>query len=164
MEYIDVLQCHRFDDNTPIEETMQALHDVVKAGYVRYLGMSSCHAWQLHMMQSEQFNMPFGRNSDQNPDYAINNRLTPFISMQNYHSLLYREEEREMLPVCKASIASFISFITTYASSSLVWAQSRGRLYPAASSHALVTHVMRLYVAGQTNSQKSCSREMTRIM
>ncbi len=46
LDYIDVLQCHRFDPNTPIEETMQALHDVVKAGYVRYIGMSSCHAWQ----------------------------------------------------------------------------------------------------------------------
>ncbi len=46
LDYIDVLQCHRFDYDTPIEETMQALHDVVKAGYVRYVGMSSCHAWQ----------------------------------------------------------------------------------------------------------------------
>lgn len=59
VEYIDVLQCHRFDNNTPIEETMQALHDVVKAGYVRYIGMSSCYAWQLHMMQSEQHNITF---------------------------------------------------------------------------------------------------------
>ncbi|PVG01040.1 Aldo/keto reductase [Serendipita vermifera] len=85
LDYVDVLQCHRFDDNTPIEETMVALHDVVKAGLARYIGMSSCYAWQFHMMQN----------------YAINNKLTPFISMQNYHSLLYREEEREMLPVCK---------------------------------------------------------------
>ena len=46
LDYIDVLQCHRFDPDTPIEETMQALHDVVKAGYVRYIGMSSCYAWQ----------------------------------------------------------------------------------------------------------------------
>jgi aryl-alcohol dehydrogenase-like predicted oxidoreductase len=46
LDYIDVLQCHRFDPDTPIEETMQALHDVVKAGYARYIGMSSCHAWQ----------------------------------------------------------------------------------------------------------------------
>ena len=46
LEYIDVLQCHRFDPDTPIEETMHALHDVVKAGYVRYIGMSSCYAWQ----------------------------------------------------------------------------------------------------------------------
>ncbi|KAH9042780.1 aryl-alcohol dehydrogenase [Lactarius pseudohatsudake] len=77
LDYIDVLQCHRFDIDTPIEETMQALHDVVKAGHVRYIGMSSCYAWQY---------------------YAITNNLTPFISMQNHHSLVYREEEREMFP------------------------------------------------------------------
>ncbi|KAG1843809.1 aryl-alcohol dehydrogenase [Suillus subalutaceus] len=80
MDYIDVLQCHRFDNETPIEETMQALHDVVKAGYVRYIGMSSCWAYQY---------------------YAITNKLTPFISMQNHYSLLYREEEREMFPTLK---------------------------------------------------------------
>jgi len=85
MEYIDLLQCHRFDYNTPIEETMQALHDVVKAGYVRYIGMSSCWAWQFHAMQN----------------YAISHNLTPFISMQNHYSLLYREEEREMMPTLK---------------------------------------------------------------
>jgi len=80
--YIDVLQCHRFDYNTPIEETMQALHDVVKAGYVRYIGMSSCFAYQFHAMQN----------------YAINNKLTPFVAMQNHYNLAYREEEREMFP------------------------------------------------------------------
>ncbi|KAG1770949.1 aryl-alcohol dehydrogenase [Suillus occidentalis] len=77
MDYIDVLQCHRLDDETPMEET---LHDVVKAGYVRYIGMSSCWAYQY---------------------YAITNKLTPFISMQNHYSLLYREEEREMFPTLK---------------------------------------------------------------
>jgi len=85
LDYIDLLQCHRFDKETPIEETMQALHDVVKAGYVRYIGMSSCYAWQFHAMQN----------------YAIANNLTPFISMQNHYSLLYREEEREMTPTLK---------------------------------------------------------------
>jgi len=85
LEYIDLLQCHRFDKETPIEETMQALHDVVKAGYVRYIGMSSCWAWQFHVMQN----------------YAITHNLTPFISMQNHHSLIYREEEREMMPTLK---------------------------------------------------------------
>ncbi|KAF9793045.1 Aldo/keto reductase [Thelephora terrestris] len=85
LEYVDVLQCHRFDPETPIEETMQTLHDVVKAGYARYIGMSSCYAWQFFAMQS----------------YAIAHNLTPFISMQNHHSLLYREEEREMLPLLK---------------------------------------------------------------
>jgi aryl-alcohol dehydrogenase-like predicted oxidoreductase len=64
---------------------MQALHDVVKAGYARYIGMSSCHAYQFHAMQN----------------YAIANKLTPFISMQNQHNLVYREEEREMMPTLK---------------------------------------------------------------
>ncbi|KAF8708254.1 Aldo kereductase, partial [Rhizoctonia solani] len=85
LDYVDVLQCHRFDPDTPIEETMQALHDVVQAGYARYIGMSSCYAWQFHVMQN----------------YAITHNLTPFISMQNHHSLVYREEEREMFPTLK---------------------------------------------------------------
>ncbi|KAG8757505.1 hypothetical protein FRC12_010286 [Ceratobasidium sp. 428] len=85
LDYVDVLQCHRFDDNTPIAETMQALHDVVQAGYVRYIGMSSCFAYQFHAMQN----------------YAIANKLTPFVSMQNHYNLLYREEEREMVPTLK---------------------------------------------------------------
>ncbi|KAH9911942.1 aryl-alcohol dehydrogenase [Fomitopsis serialis] len=87
-DYIDVLQCHRFDYDTPIEETMQALHDVVQAGYVRYIGMSSLLTrimFTVHAMQN----------------YAIQNKLTPFVSMQNHHSLVYREEEREMFPTLK---------------------------------------------------------------
>ncbi|KAF9806922.1 hypothetical protein IEO21_08472 [Rhodonia placenta] len=80
LDYIDVLQVHRFRDGANIEEMMEALHDVVKAGWVRYIGMSSCYTWQY---------------------YAINNRLTPFISMQDHHSLIYREEEREMFPTLK---------------------------------------------------------------
>ncbi|KZV73364.1 Aldo/keto reductase [Peniophora sp. CONT] len=82
LEYIDLLQCHRFVNDMPIEEIMQALHDVVQSGKVRYIGMSSCHAWQFHAMQN----------------YAIANKLTPFISMQNHYNLVYREEEREMMP------------------------------------------------------------------
>ncbi|KAI0052295.1 aryl-alcohol dehydrogenase [Auriscalpium vulgare] len=85
LDYVDVLQCHRFDYETPIEETMHALHDVVQAGYARYIGMSSCWAWQFHAMQN----------------YAIANNLTPFISMQNQYNLIYREEEREMFPTLK---------------------------------------------------------------
>ncbi|CAE6392158.1 unnamed protein product, partial [Rhizoctonia solani] len=85
LDYIDVLQCHRFDYNTPIEETMRALHDVVQAGYARYIGMSSYHAYQFHVMQN----------------YAIANKLTPFISVQNHYNLIYREEEREMVPTIK---------------------------------------------------------------
>ncbi|KAG8915439.1 hypothetical protein FRC00_004456 [Tulasnella sp. 408] len=83
LDYVDLLQCHRFDYNTPIEETMQALHDVVKAGYARYIGMSSCYAWQFHKMQN----------------YARQHGLTEFISMQNYYNAAYREEEREMVPL-----------------------------------------------------------------
>ncbi|KAG8932965.1 hypothetical protein FRC01_011530 [Tulasnella sp. 417] len=83
LDYVDVLQCHRFDKDTPVEETMQALHDVVKAGYVRYIGMSSCYAWQFHKMQA----------------YARQHNLTEFISMQNLHNAIYREEEREMVPL-----------------------------------------------------------------
>ncbi|TBU37459.1 Aldo/keto reductase [Dichomitus squalens] len=75
VNYIDLLQCHRFDYETPIEETMQALHDVVKAGYVRYIGMSSCWAYQY---------------------YAITHNLTPFVSMQNHYNLMYREDERTL--------------------------------------------------------------------
>ncbi|KAF8234588.1 Aldo/keto reductase [Tricholoma matsutake] len=80
LNYIDVLQCHKFDYDTPISETMQALHDVVQAGYVRYIGMSPCWAYQY---------------------YAINNKLTPFISMQTHYSLVYREDERDILPTLK---------------------------------------------------------------
>ncbi|KAJ7661724.1 aryl-alcohol dehydrogenase [Mycena rosella] len=80
LEYIDVLQVHRFDYGTPVSETMHALHDVVQAGYVRYIGMSSCYAWQY---------------------YALTHNLTAFISMQNQYSLAHREEEREMLPTLK---------------------------------------------------------------
>ncbi|KZT33896.1 aryl-alcohol dehydrogenase [Sistotremastrum suecicum HHB10207 ss-3] len=91
LEYIDVLQCHRFDPDTPIEETMKALHDVVQAGYVRYIGMSSCYAYQFNAMQS----------------YAIQNRLTPFT---NHYNLVYREEEREMMPTLKQFGVSSISW------------------------------------------------------
>ncbi|KAG9048192.1 hypothetical protein FS837_000538 [Tulasnella sp. UAMH 9824] len=87
LDYIDLLQCHRFDYDTPIEETMQALHDVVKAGYVRYIGMSSCYAWQFQKMQN----------------YARQHGLTEFISMQNLHNAIYREEEREMVPMLQDS-------------------------------------------------------------
>ncbi|GJE91358.1 aldo/keto reductase [Phanerochaete sordida] len=85
LEYIDVLQCHRFDYNTPIAETMQALHDVVQAGLVRYIGMSACWAYQFQQMQN----------------YATTHKLTPFISLQNHYNLLYREDEREVYPTIK---------------------------------------------------------------
>lgn len=85
MDYIDLYQIHRWDDRVPIEETMEALHDVVKSGKVRYIGASSMFAWQFAKAQH----------------LAEQNGWTKFISMQNHLNLLYREEEREMLPVCR---------------------------------------------------------------
>jgi len=85
MDYVDLYQIHRWDYDTPIEETLEALHDVVKAGKARYIGASSMHARQfqraLHVAQTRG--------------------LTRFSTMQNYLNLLYREEEREMLPLCR---------------------------------------------------------------
>src|SRR5271154_5651272 len=85
-DYIDLYQIHRWDYGTPIEETLEALHDVVKAGKARYIGASSMHAWQ--------FARALG--------IAEKNGWTRFVSMQNLVNLLYREEEREMLPLCEA--------------------------------------------------------------
>jgi aryl-alcohol dehydrogenase-like predicted oxidoreductase len=84
MDHVDLYQIHRWDAHTPIDETMQALHDAVKAGKARYIGASSMFAWQFAKAQQ----------------VARDNHLTPFISMQPELSLLYREEEREMLPLC----------------------------------------------------------------
>jgi len=85
-DYVDLYQIHRWDYETPIEETLEALHDVVKAGKARYIGASSMHAWQ--------FARALG--------IAEKNGWTRFVSMQNLVNLLYREEEREMLPLCAA--------------------------------------------------------------
>lgn len=85
MDYVDLFQIHRWDDDTPIEETMEALHDIVKAGKARYVGASSMFVWQFAKAQ----------------EAARANGWTPFISMQNQVNLLYREEEREMLPLCE---------------------------------------------------------------
>ena len=83
-DYVDLYIIHRWDYNTPIEETMEALHDVVKAGKARYIGASAMYAWQF-----------------QKALYAAErNGWTRFVSMQNHLNLLYREEEREMLPLC----------------------------------------------------------------
>ncbi|MFC9685923.1 aldo/keto reductase [Streptomyces sp. NPDC056948] len=83
-DYVDLYQIHRFDPHTPVEETMEALHDVVKAGKVRYIGASSMYAWQFSKAQYT----------------ARLNGWTRFVSMQNHYNLIYREEEREMLPLC----------------------------------------------------------------
>jgi 1-deoxyxylulose-5-phosphate synthase len=85
MDYVDLYQIHRWDDKTPIEETMQALHDVVRAGKARYLGASTMAAWQFAKAQST----------------AERHGWTRFVSMQNHYNLLYREEEREMIPLCR---------------------------------------------------------------
>ncbi len=84
VEYVDLYQIHRFDPLTPIEETCEALHDVVKAGKALYLGASSMYAWQFQKM------LQFQRV----------NRLARFVTMQNHYNLVYREEEREMIPLC----------------------------------------------------------------
>jgi aryl-alcohol dehydrogenase-like predicted oxidoreductase len=84
-DYIDLYQIHRLDHDTPMEETMEALHDLVKAGKVRYLGASSMYAWQFAKMQQ----------------IARERGWTPFVSMQNHYNLAYREEEREMIPLCR---------------------------------------------------------------
>lgn len=85
-DYVDLYQIHRWDYSTPIEETMEALHDVVKAGKARYIGASSMFAWQF----SKALHV------------AERNGWTRFVTMQNYVNLLYREEEREMLPLCES--------------------------------------------------------------
>ncbi|WP_324826717.1 aldo/keto reductase [Qipengyuania zhejiangensis] len=84
MDYVDLFQIHRWDETTPVEETMEALHDIVKAGKARYIGASSMAAWQFAKAQ----------------EVARTRGWTPFISMQNHVNLLYREEEREMIPLC----------------------------------------------------------------
>jgi 1-deoxyxylulose-5-phosphate synthase len=80
LDYVDLYQIHRWDPRTPIAETMDALHDVIKAGKTRYIGASSMYAWQFAKAQSIA--------------------VTPFVSMQNHYNLIYREEEREMIPQC----------------------------------------------------------------
>ncbi|MGB7093595.1 MAG: aldo/keto reductase [Anaerolineales bacterium] len=85
-DYIDLYQIHRWDPETPIEETMEALHDVVKSGKVRYIGASSMYAWQF----SKTLYL------------ADINGWTRFVAMQNHYNLVYREEEREMLPLCRS--------------------------------------------------------------
>lgn len=85
VDYVDLYQIHRFDQQTPIEETMQALHDVVRAGKALYIGASSMYAWQFARM------IEIARARSQ----------AQFVSMQNFYNLVYREEEREMMPLCQ---------------------------------------------------------------
>ena len=85
LDYIDLYQIHRWDYKTPIEETMEALHDIVRSGKVRYIGASSMWAWQFAKAQH----------------IARDRNWTPFVTMQNHYNLVYREEEREMIPLCR---------------------------------------------------------------
>lgn len=94
-DYIDLFQIHRFDPTVPIEETMEALHDLVKQGKVRYIGASSMWTYQFAQMQF----------------CAEKNGWTKFISMQNHYSLLYREEEREMNKFCKVTGVGLLSWV-----------------------------------------------------
>jgi aryl-alcohol dehydrogenase-like predicted oxidoreductase len=84
VDYVDLYQIHRFDPHTPIEETCEALHDVVKAGKALYIGASSMYAWQFLKMLN----------------FQSTNHLARFVTMQNHYNLVYREEEREMIPLC----------------------------------------------------------------
>ncbi|MEK5040338.1 aldo/keto reductase [Sporosarcina sp. FSL K6-3457] len=84
-DYVDLYIIHRWDYNTPIEETMEALHDVVKSGKARYIGASAMYAWQFQKAQR----------------VAEQNGWTKFVSMQNHYNMIYREEEREMIPFCR---------------------------------------------------------------
>jgi 1-deoxyxylulose-5-phosphate synthase len=86
MDYVDLYQIHRYDPLTPVEETLEALHDVVKAGKARYIGASSMYTWQFAQMIYTQRHRGW----------------TPFVAMQNHYNLIYREEEREMIPFCRA--------------------------------------------------------------
>ena len=93
-DYVDLYQIHRFDPHTPVDETIEALHDVVKAGKALYLGASAMYGWQFMKM--------LGR--------ADKLGLTRFVSMQNHYNIIYREEEREVLPLCRAEGIGVIPF------------------------------------------------------
>jgi len=112
-DYVDLYIIHRWDYNTPIEETMAALHDVVKAGKARYIGASAMYAWQF---QKALY-------------VAEKNGWTRFVSMQNHLNLLYREEEREMMPLCRAEKIAVTPY-SPLASGRLArdWAETTARL------------------------------------
>ena len=112
-DYVDLYQIHRWDYNTPIEETMEALHDVVKAGKARYIGASAMWAWQFQKALHA----------------AEKNGWTRFVSMQDHLNLIYREEEREMLPLCKEEKIAVIPYSPL----------AGGRLAREASTHRAET-------------------------
>ncbi|MDE2119300.1 MAG: aldo/keto reductase, partial [Betaproteobacteria bacterium] len=125
MDYVDLYQIHRWDPDTPIEETMEALHDVVKAGKARYIGASSMYAWQFAKAQ----------------EVARANGWTRFVSMQPELNLLYREEEREMLPLCRDQGVGVIPW-SPLARGRLArpWGQSTTRMDSDAYGASLFAH------------------------
>jgi aryl-alcohol dehydrogenase-like predicted oxidoreductase len=135
-EYVDLYQIHRWDYTTPVEETLEALHDIVKAGKARYIGASSMHAWQFVQALYT----------------ADLHGWTRFVSMQNYYNLLYREEEREMLPLCRDQRIAVIPWSPL----------ARGRLTRDwdASSSRLETDVVakRLYAVAEDADRQVAER------
>src|SRR6202007_293984 len=128
VDHVDLYQVHRFDPATPIEETMEALHDVVKAGKARYIGASSMWAWQFAKMQQ----------------VARTNGWTSFVSMQNHYNLAYREEEREMLPLCRDLGVAVIPW-SPLARGFLAGNRARGDAQSAATSRAQTDAIAQNY-------------------
>jgi len=118
-DHVDLYQIHRWDHETPIEETMEALHDVVRAGKARYLGASSMYAWQFSSALC----------------VAEQNGWTPFVSMQNHYNLAYREEEREMMPLCRARRVGVLPW-SPLARGLLTGNRSRGNTYATTRAEA----------------------------
>ncbi len=110
-DYVDLYYIHRFDHNTPIEETMEALHDVVKAGKARYIGASSMYAWEFLKANH----------------VAEKNGWTKFVTMQNHYNLMYREEEREMLPLCKEEKIGVVPWCPLAGGKLARWEESTAR-------------------------------------
>ena len=110
-DYVDLYQIHRLDHHTPIEETMEALHDVVKAGKARYIGASSMYAWEF--LKANRVAEKYG--------------WTKFVTMQDHYNLIYREEEREMLPLCKEEKIGVIPWSPLAGGKLVRWEKSTAR-------------------------------------
>jgi aryl-alcohol dehydrogenase-like predicted oxidoreductase len=140
MDHVDLYQIHRWDNNTPIEETLEALHDVVKAGKARYIGASSMYAWQFAKALA----------------IAERHGWTRFVSMQNYVNLLYREEEREMLPLCAAEGIGVIPWSPL----------ARGRLtrdWDASSARAATDEFGKRLYANTTNDDRNVVERVAQV-
>ncbi len=127
-DYVDLYQIHRFDPATPVEETMEALHDVVKAGKVRYLGASSMYAWQFAKMQHA----------------AERGGWTSFVSMQNQYNLLRRQDERELMAMCADTGVGLVPYSP----------QGKGRLtrpWGEQSTRSSVDHIVQAFDSPSTN-------------